>query len=146
MFVRRRVTELSPNATYLVDFSVSIGSEAGNDCIGIGGSPAITLKAGATVARPVATPDANGFLRLNIDKGNQTVGGADMQVLGDVGVNVDCDNPVFAPKRLESSTARLFQVETDDDGALWLVVGTDSGFEGVTRLFYTRIEARFSRR
>ncbi|MBA2492701.1 MAG: hypothetical protein H0V34_13740 [Gammaproteobacteria bacterium] len=146
MFVRRRITGLQPNQTYLVDFSVGIGSEAGNDCIGAGGSPAITLKAGASVVQPVATPDANGFLRMNIDNGNQTVGGADMQVLGNIGVNVDCVNPVFAPKRLESSTARLFQVQTGDDGSLWLVVGTDSGFEGVTRLFYTRIEARFSLR
>ncbi len=146
MFVRRQVTGLEPNATYLVDFSVSIGSEAGNDCVGAGGPPAITLKAGATVAQPVATPNATGLLRMNIDKGNQTVGGADMQVLGDIGVNVDCDNPVFATKRLQSSTARLFQVRTGDDGSLWLVVGTDSGFEGITRLFYTRMEARFSLR
>ncbi|MEO0332641.1 MAG: hypothetical protein AAF223_13330 [Bacteroidota bacterium] len=30
-------------------------------------------------------------------------------------------------------------VRTDDEGACWLIVGTDSGFEGTTTLYYNRI-------
>jgi len=30
-------------------------------------------------------------------------------------------------------------VEADDAGRVWLIVGTDSGFEGLTALYYARI-------
>ena len=30
-------------------------------------------------------------------------------------------------------------VEADETGRAWLIVGTDSGFEGLTRLYYDRI-------
>jgi hypothetical protein len=32
------------------------------------------------------------------------------------------------------------QMTTDEDGRLWLFVGTDSGFEGRTGLYYDTIE------
>jgi hypothetical protein len=146
MFVKRRVDGLAPNQIYLVDFAIEIGSEAGSDCVGIGGSPAITLKAGATQIEPIAIADFSGFLRMNIDKGNQSTSGANALVLGDTGVDVDCNEPVFESKRLETPANVSFETTTDDNGAAWLIVGTDSGFEGVTRLFYTHIEARFASR
>ncbi|MQG70290.1 MAG: hypothetical protein FI707_16055 [SAR202 cluster bacterium] len=34
-------------------------------------------------------------------------------------------------------------VTTDADGGLWLIVGTDSGFEGLTALYYSRISYSF---
>ncbi len=143
MFLKRQITGLEPDTTYLVDFEVEIASEAGKDCSGIGGSPAITLKAGASIIEPVAEPDDTGFLMMNIDKGNQTVGGEDAQVLGDIGVDTDCTNPVFQIKRIESDPGSLFEVTTDETGLVWLIVGTDSGFEGTTNLFYTKIKVTF---
>jgi hypothetical protein len=144
MFVKRQITGLSPHRAYQVNFDIEIGSEAGSDCLGAGGSPAIALKAGASVIEPAPQVDANGLLRMNIDKGNQGIGGRNAEVLGDIGVDVDCANPVFKAKRLQSSTGDLFEVTTDGSGSMWLIVGTDSSFEGVTRLFYTNIAARFS--
>ncbi len=41
---------------------------------------------------------------------------------------------------LKTLTHQGFEVTTGDDGGLWLIVGTDSGFEGETRLYYTTIE------
>jgi hypothetical protein len=146
MFVKRQVSGLAPNRSYLVDFEVEIGSEAGSDCFGAGGSPAITLKAGASAIGPVAVVDSTGFLRMNIDKGDQSVGGQNAKVLGDIGVDVDCLSPVFKSKQLQSSTGDLLEVITDSSGAVWLIVGTDSSFEGITRLFYTNISAHFSPR
>ena len=29
--------------------------------------------------------------------------------------------------------------KADDDGTLWLILGTDSGFEGLTTLYYDEI-------
>jgi hypothetical protein len=39
------------------------------------------------------------------------------------------------------SGGQAFSVTSDDDGALWLIVGTDSGFEGLTALYYSQITA-----
>jgi hypothetical protein len=36
-------------------------------------------------------------------------------------------------------------VVTDSSGSLWLVFGTDSGFEGLTELWYTHLTAAFAR-
>ncbi|HWP93898.1 MAG TPA: hypothetical protein VNN20_17060 [Thermodesulfobacteriota bacterium] len=143
MFLKREITGLKPDTAYLVDFEVEIASEAGKDCSGIGGSPAIKLKAGASIIEPVAEPDDTGFLMMNIDKGNQTEGGEDAQVLGDIGVDTDCANPVFQIKKIESDPGSLFEVVADETGSVWLIVGTDSGFEGTTNLFYTEIKVTF---
>jgi hypothetical protein len=35
-------------------------------------------------------------------------------------------------------------VQVDDQGGAWLIAGTDSGYEGRTSLFYTRITATFT--
>jgi hypothetical protein len=143
MFLKRQITGLEPGTAYLVDFEIEIASEAGKDCSGIGGSPAITLKAGASIIEPIAEPDDTGFLMMNIDKGNQIEGGEDAQVLGDIGVDTDCANPVFQIKKIESDPGSLFEVTTDETGSVWLIVGTDSGFEGTTNLFYTEIKVTF---
>jgi hypothetical protein len=34
------------------------------------------------------------------------------------------------------------KVFSNADGEIWLVVGIDSGFEGITRIYYDRIRAR----
>ena len=36
-------------------------------------------------------------------------------------------------------------VTASADGDLWLLVGTDSGFEGLTRLYYLRFEVELTR-
>ena len=36
-----------------------------------------------------------------------------------------------------SSEGRDFQVTTDENGSLWFIVGTDSGFEGLTTIYYS---------
>jgi len=35
-------------------------------------------------------------------------------------------------------------IRADDRGAVWLLVGTDSGFEATTSLYYTRVIATFA--
>jgi hypothetical protein len=46
-------------------------------------------------------------------------------------------------KTLSSGSEQLL-VTSGGSGAAWLLVGTDSGFEGSTRLYYTRFAAAFS--
>ncbi len=139
MYLKRRVNGLTPAASYTVSATVELATNAALASIGIGGSPgsSVFVKAGASTAEPEAAPDRIGHLRMNIDKGNQSRGGSQMAVLGKVG-HPDIVGNEFRLKTLDSMDSPVV-VKADDSGGAWLIVGTDSGFEGLTRLYYDRI-------
>jgi len=89
--------------------------------------------------------DASGYLRMNIDKGNQAEEGEDMINLGNIAnPNLDpetADGLTYALMDLDSEGQR-FTVTSDGDGKLWIIAGTDSGFEGPTTVYYDRVERR----
>lgn len=140
MFLKHQVDGLEPNQTYEVEMEITVASDAPKGMIGIGGAPgeAVFMKAGAVAQEPIVTKNAQGRFLVNLDKGNQGEGGKDMVVIGNM-AKVD-DKPGYASliRRVEN-----LKVKTDAQGACWLVVGTDSGYEGLTRLYYQKIEARF---
>jgi hypothetical protein len=142
MFLTREVTGLRPQASYAVTFELVLASNAGSGCAGIGGAPgeSVYLKAGASSTEPRAIADADGSLRLNVDKGIQSSGGANAQVLGNIANGLPECSPE-APFRLitRSNAGNPLLTTTDERGALWLLVGTDSGFEGTTVLYYDTI-------
>ena len=78
--------------SYLARFNVEIATNVPSGCIGVGGAPgeSVWVKAGATTVEPVAI-DQGGQLRMNIDKGNQSNGGANAVVLGNVANSRSCD-------------------------------------------------------
>ena len=41
---------------------------------------------------------------------------------------------------MERPHSHEYLVETDEEGQMWLLIGTDSGFEGYNTLFYLEIE------
>jgi hypothetical protein len=136
MYMSKQLEGLRPSTEYDVTFDIQICSNAAEGLAGIGGGPgvAVYLKAGATTQKPdVVTED--GYLRINLDKGNQSVGGRDMVVLGDIGIPNDV--AVYTYKRLNNNDAPL-RVRTDSAGKVYVIVGTDSGFEGKTDLYYTQ--------
>jgi hypothetical protein len=140
MYLKRRVTGLSPNADYLLTMDVDIASNVASNLIGVGGAPGegVKVKAGASVNEPFNIRDGMGWYRLNIDKGNQSVGGADMSVIGDMAVKDTTTVYTVVRRSLGTPMKR----RTDANGGLWLSVGTDSGFEGLTEVYYAAIRAR----
>jgi hypothetical protein len=145
MFLKAKVTGLKPNTVYQASFHVEFATSAPQNCIGVGGPPGegVFVKAGASVAEPQGVLQSDGFLRMNVDKGQQAVGGKDAIVIGNVAnSSTDCLNPVFQTKALDSASA--FSVQTDSTGSLWLLVGTDSGFEGTTSLYYRLMKVTFT--
>ena len=139
MFLKRRIDGLRPNTAYAVSMSIDLATNVSAGLIGIGGSPgeSVFVKAGASTAEPVAEEDSNQYFRMNIDKGNQARGGESMVVLGNV-AHPDVANREYRIKTLDNADMPL-SVATDGEGRVWLIVGTDSGFEGLTRLYYARI-------
>ena len=60
-----------------------------------------------------------------------------MVVLGNV-AHPEVENMEYRIKTLDNTGLPL-SVTTDGEGRVWLIVGTESGFEGLTRLYYARI-------
>ena len=143
MFIERKFYNLKPDTAYDVTFSVTIASNASESAVGVNGSPgsSVYLKAGATVVEPAAV-DEGDLYRMNIDKGNQAAGGADAIVLGTIGVPGDASDTSYRLKTLQNSAP--FTVTTDSSGSLWAVIGTDSGYEGTTSLYYSVIKITFT--
>jgi hypothetical protein len=143
MFRTGRVDGLEPETTYGVSFLVEFATEAPSGCVGVGGAPgeSVHLKVGATPVEPEPVVD-DGYYQMNIDKGNQFASGSDAIRIGDVAnSNTDCLDWVWEMKSVESDDP--FEARADSDGGVWLLVGTDSGFEARTELFYTRYRAVF---
>ena len=144
MFLKRRVDGLRPNTSYAVSVSVDLATNVPAGSFGIGGSPggSVFVKAGASTAEPLAGEDGKGYLRMNIDKGNQSRGGESMVVVGNV-AHPEVANKEYRIKTLDN-TDRPLSVTTDSKGGVWLIIGTDSGFEGLTQLYYDRISYALS--
>lgn len=138
MFLKKKLTGLQPNTDYKLVFDLELASSYATNSFGIGGSPgsSVYLKAGATTTEP-AKQLRNNFYEMNIDKGNQSTSGRDAVVLGDVSAGPD----VTTYKLITRSNAdKPFVVRTNGAGELWLLVGTDSGYEGLTTLYYSAIK------
>ncbi|NBA86786.1 hypothetical protein GVN16_13510 [Emticicia sp. CRIBPO] len=140
MFLKKKVTGLDPNKTYNVTFEIDLGTQYPTNSVGIGGSPgtSVYLKAGASSKEPVKVAK-DGFYGFSLDKGNQATGGKDLILVGNVS-NGTADSVVHKLVKHTTATKPL-AVKPNEKGELWLCVGTDSGFEGLTVLYYDRIKA-----
>ena len=144
MYLWRPVTGLAPNRRYRVEVSVTFATDAPPGCFGIGGSPgeSVYLKAGASPREP-ANEITNGLIVPNFNKGNQSESGADAITIGDFAQPTpgdDCLAPSYQRKTLTTGNNPPF-VTSDADGRLWLVIGTDSGYEGHTRAYFLELTA-----
>ena len=141
MFWKKKLTGLQPNTVYDIVIDLEFLSDVEKGSVGIGGSPgeSVSVKLGAATLEPVVTSDNAGWLRLNADKGNQSTGGKNALVVGNVA------KPTGLAKgfaTLQNSTRGIkLRMNTDAAGALWIFFGTDSGFAGRTGIYYTRCAA-----
>jgi hypothetical protein len=147
MYLKRRVSGFDPNTNYEVSFVVEFATDVPTGCGGVGGSPgeSVFVKAGASSVEPIAIVNESGQYRMNIDKGNQSRGGANAVVIGNVANSTLCEQNIRRYEIKQLSSPQPVLVTTDASGSVWLLVGTDSGFEAGTSLYYTRIRADFSK-
>ena len=149
MFWKVPIDGLEPDTDYSVEVQVDLASNTPEGLVGVGGSPgeSVWIKAGASTVEPVPEPDDQGWLRMNIDIGNQSQSGRDAVVIGTVAnPNLDpevADGTQFAVMTLDT-TGQELSARSDSDGRLWVIVGSDSGFEGLTTLYYDSIEVTLS--
>jgi hypothetical protein len=146
MYVRRYVTGLIPGFEHQVSFRVTFASNAPSGCVGIGGAPgeSVVVKAGVAPVQPEPVL-SGGEYRLSVDKGEQLQGGAHALVLGSIATgSTSCQATPWQLRTLDSGSRRL-TVRADATGGAWLFVGVESGFEGRTTVYLTRIDAMFRR-
>ena len=117
--------------TFRVSFALATNVESG--MIGVGGSPgtSVYVKGGVVSVKPECSVNEQNQYRMNIDKGNQGVGGGDMLLLG----NLE-KAEVRAPGEYEWKTfAFTVRAKANAQGCVYLIVGTDSGFEAVSAYY-----------
>jgi hypothetical protein len=145
MFLKRRLAPddgVVPEQEYRVIFTIVFASNAPSSAVGIGGSPgeSVYLKAGASMVEPEMYLDStDNYYHMNVDKGegNEPSGEAASKV-------ADIANGFSAEEgsryvSLQRQHEHQYTVNASPDGELWLLVGTDSGFEGLTGIYYQSI-------
>lgn len=147
MFWKRRITGLLPLETYRISFDVQFATSAPAGCVGVGGAPgeSVFVKVGGSAGEPrsvLTTVGGEPFEQFSLDKGNQAEDGSDGATLGTIeSTNTDCDAAEWEYRTL--STDAPVEVTTDANGALWLFVGTDSGFEGRSEIYWRTVRVVF---
>ena len=149
MFLKHKLGSaegIQPNTMYRLTFKIVFASNAPSECTGIGGAPgeSVILKAGGSDIEPKSEVK-DGTYRLNVDKGEQSGGGPAGEVISNIANGTPCDQAAASNYPYVSLTKEhkgKVAVKSNASGELWLLVGTDSGFEGVTALYYQRIEVQ----
>lgn len=144
MFITGRLDGLEPSTTYALRFEVEVASEAQSDCVGVGGAPgeSVYLKAGAAAEQPVVRVE-NEVYTVSVDKGQQSMGGANAAVLGHIANGDPCGSEPRFRTITRRGPDRPLEVKSAADGSLWILVGTDSGFEATTTLYYQRVTVTY---
>lgn len=145
IYAKRQISGLRAGQTYGVTFQVRIGTGAPTGCVGVGGSPGegVWVHVGATATEPRTVASNGGDLRVNIDRGNQSVGGSQGVVLGTIAnTHTDCQQTRFETKLL--ATHASHSVTADNSGRVWLHAGIDSGFEAYSEVYLQSLSVVFT--
>ena len=147
MFLKRRLSAadgIVAGQTYQLNFTVTFASAAQSGCVGIGGAPgeAVVMREGASSAEPTVllTNGSPAALAMNMDIGGQSSSGLAASVSGNIANGIPCGSAPPNYVQLQQSHQHISLVNAGSSGDLWLFVGTASGYEGVTGLYYERID------
>ncbi|TCP62499.1 hypothetical protein [Baia soyae] len=133
--------KVKPNTTYKVDFDFDIATNTPSATFGVGGSPgdSVFVKAGAATVEPKSHV-VGGHYRLNADHGQQAQGGANAALVGTIGKVKSTDEETFEIKNFNNKS-KPYYIQSDSEGKLWLLIGTDSGYEAYTQYYFSKIKA-----
>jgi hypothetical protein len=142
MFIKKKIEGLQPSTDYTIVFSVEMASNAPTGLVdGEKPGEGVFLKAGAVSTEPRKVIDGD-FYRMNIDKGNHAASGEDMNVIGNIAVAATTDTYTLITRT--NSSAQPLIVRSNSKGELWLIIGTDSDFGGLTSIYYTGVNVVLS--
>lgn len=136
MYIKKQLTDLRPETDYTITFNVELASSATSQTNGPI-VPSVFLKVGAVSFEPqtVKTPEK---VVVNVDKGFEDQNGSEMTNIGNI-IGEDATGYSLTLKSSSSKNPTPITARTDSDGAIWLIVGTDSNFQGTTTVFYSKV-------
>ena len=139
MYFKGPIGGLRPGVQYRVTVGVEIATDTPAGCLGVGGAPgeSVWIKAGVTAVEPLAVADGS-YLRMNIDVGNQSRGGSQAVVLGDIANSRSCEHSRRWVRKSYQDQTTPTPISVAPDGRAWLLIGADSGFESRTSIYFTR--------
>ena len=143
MYLTRELGNLAPGRSYAIRYRVTLATNAPKGCVGVGGAPgeSVVLKVGAVSLAPTRSVDALQHYRTNFDHGQQTVGGSHALPIGDLAnSNTNCLQARYELKQYDSGSTPL-TVAADGTGRIWLILGIDSGFEGLMAVYVVSVRA-----
>jgi len=139
------------NADYDVAVTVDLAGDAPTDVAGVGGSPNLEIKARAMTQAPTEYEYAGSHVRFKgIDMSPQT--GTDVGVNGVCSTDTSQGGEPKCPKgripfRLnQGQPSRPIHVRSNASGEFWLTVGSHSGFESFSAIYYARIRVELQRK
>jgi hypothetical protein len=137
VYLKKKVTGFTPNATYNLVFDIAFGSKFPKD--DSPGAPwnLVYLKAGASPKEPKSTL-TNKVYRFNLNKGAVAQAGTDVALATDVANGIS--QRKYALVR-HSNADKPFSVTANQQGEIWLFVGTDMNYKDSTTFYYDRITA-----
>lgn len=130
-----------PGRTYRFTLSFRLATDVEGDMFGIGGAPggSVSVKCGITSTEPRSTGGPGEYFRLNIDAGVQANDGEDMIVVGDMAKRENTRSGEYEFNGYQAE----FETAANILGEVWLIVGTDSGFEGTSSWYLDDVEVRW---
>jgi hypothetical protein len=134
----KKMSGLTPKKEYTFDIQFLLATDVESNGFGIGGSPSSSVysKSGVSTIRPESVLDKEtNMYRMNIDIGIQSQDGKDMQVIGSIGKQ-DSSIIGFEYKPMQATATAI----SDENGCVYLIIGTDSGFEGFTKYYIDNVE------
>jgi hypothetical protein len=134
---------------YRASFDIQFASQS-NNCPGVGGdASSVWLKAGGSSLEPVTTLTRNGeYVGISVDKGDQQEGGKDLGTIGSIWNGIECPETNWVMLRRTYTHPYPITAtgggKAGAGGQLWIALGTESGYEAVTEVYYHRIKVKLT--
>lgn len=136
LFQKRRFTGVAANTTYQATISIGYITDYHDGCTTGPGSLTV-IKAGVTVTEPLVVTNAQGILRMNLDKGTGVSKGLYTQG-GDIRNGLSSCPGVGTFAAISTlAQAQATPLVTDADGGFWIFIGTQSSFAGAHQIYFS---------
>ena len=134
----KKIDGLVPEQKYEFSIKFKIATNVPGGMFGVGGSPgeSVYVKSGITAVKPENSVDDIGHFRLNIDGGHQGESGKDMSVVGTIAKQDEMNIDGYDFNTYELTVAAA----ADENGEVYLIIGTDSGYESTTAYYIDDVE------
>ena len=139
MAIKGQVANLESETLYKVSIEAEMLTNVPSNCVGIGGAPgeSVYVKLAASTNEPANSLE-NDYHRISTDIGSQSNSGTEGLMVGNIANGIECgEEEAYKMKTLATETT--IDVTSDSDGTIWVMAATDSGFEGPTTVYFTKL-------